>query len=274
MGKNKNVKDTGKYSQMQRERRILDLQKKKEKQNKRAIIAIGAVLLIAIIVIVIWLLAGNSNHNSTEADSPMKAATKYVLNDGMIEGDTSSPNHFVEYTDVFCPYCGMFNRAITDNHDDFKKNYLDSKKMYYEIRVTNALADPNKENDISTTGGESTYCATKQGKFWPYYEALQKKINEDYYSKGIGAYHGAPDIPDIPLSYYEQIANSAGLDGGKLRSCIDGKETLFDLQKSTESMQKLSKSGLPLFILNDYSAAGFSGDYAEAKKIFAAGGVE
>jgi predicted DsbA family dithiol-disulfide isomerase len=251
---------------------------RKARQNKIAIISLLCVGAIAIVIVVIALTSSKSGDGN---GSGANSASDNYLNKATVEGSLDAQNHFVEYNDVFCPYCYKFFDALNQNTDSFKADYLDTKKLNLEIRVTDALADTQKngENDISTVGGKSTYCAANQDKFFTYFIEMQKHINNDYYSKGIGAYHGAPEIKIAdPTSYFLNIANAAGLDTDKFSDCMKGQDALNQLKATTnqfvsDQQTEGGGSGLPYFLFNDYKSSGFQGDYDTIKKMFQAGGV-
>jgi protein-disulfide isomerase len=187
----------------------------------------------------------------------------------LLVGESDSKNHFIEYTDMFCPYCAKFNLALHSADADFQQNFIAPKKMNLEIRLVSMLTD----HENSDKGGSHAYCAARQGKFHEYYSRMIQKVNEQYFSKGIGAYHGAPDIPILPDSFFSDEYDKAGLDKDKMAECMKKGEGLKDLGEATATAVKKLPNGLPHFVFNTFTTSGFDGDYSRIKTMFKAGGV-
>ena len=56
----------------------------------------------------------------------------------MTVGSTDSPNLYVMYTDLMCPYCDVFSRVVMDHWDEFTA-YLDEHHILFEVRLTDYL---------------------------------------------------------------------------------------------------------------------------------------
>lgn len=231
---------------------------------------IKAFLALGVVALVVGLMVYNTSTKPTNAE-PLVA-----WNEAMTKGDPETGKHFIMYTDIFCPYCDKFSNALHANADDFNKNYIDNGKIYYEMRVTD-LNYLSGHSDNSKPAGESTYCAAKQDKFWEYYKALLDKLYEDYHSKGIGVSKTSPRPPTLEVSYYYEIAKSAGLEEVAFVGCMEGHETLEELDAATTRAQRLIESGVPYFVFGDFRASGFDGnwdtdnDYKQAKLMLSAG---
>lgn len=224
-----------------------------------AIAAIG--LVVAIFV---W------NATSPENDQPIE-----TWEEEMTYGDPEAENHFIEYIDMMCPYCTKFYFALHENFDDFKNEYLNNNKIYYEVRLADIVSEHSKN---SYRGNIAGYCAARQeDKFWPFYDTMQRYLNENYYSKNIGSKKGDPEIPKWENDIYYAQAKKSGLNMTEFKTCFDNQETKEELdtntQKAQTTMYSNSISGVPFFIFNDYTSSGFEGNYNTIKQMFKAGGA-
>ncbi|MDR2799442.1 MAG: DsbA family protein [Bifidobacteriaceae bacterium] len=243
-----------------------------------AAIIVGVVALIAVVVVIVTLNSSSTNNTaaSNQADASsnyFSASTDKVWNENMVLGNfEKAHNHFVEYADPMCGYCGKFSLALIENKPKFHSDYLDNNKLSLEVRLTDLLQSDDKV-DNSKRAAEYAYCAADQGRFEDYYDAFMEQLNKDYFSKGIGSYHGAPEIEHLADSYYDDVAKGVNLDEGKLLSCIKSGQGGAQLKKTTASANRIINGGLPNFWFNDFKTGGFEGGWDNVKKMFAAGGV-
>jgi glutaredoxin len=208
--------------------------------------------------------------NATNKPEPEKRG---VWNANMTKGDPTAENHFIEYVDMLCPYCAKFNAALDSQADNFQRDYLDNKKVYYELRLADMISDHNAN---SYRGNVAGYCAARGGneQFWAFYDAVQVYMTDTYYSKGIGDKKGAPEIPRFENDVYVDIAKSSGVAMDDFRSCLDGEETKAELERATTKARAANISGVPYFVFNEYRSSGFDGTYSTIVQMFRAGGVQ
>jgi protein-disulfide isomerase len=230
---------------------------------------IKAILFIALGVFVVGLVIYNAA-NPNKSSSGAKA-----WNEAMTLGNAEAENHFIVYTDIFCPYCDEFSRAWSEREDEFRQEYLDNNKVYFEYRLSDIISDhsPNAER-----GGEGGYCAAAQNAFWPYYHEMLKKLKEDYHSKGIGVSKTSPKIPELEKAYFVDPAKTAAsyaeLDVEKFETCMNEHEMLPELKKNTARASAIVGGGIPYFVFNDFVSSGFGGgDWATVKMMLKAGGA-
>ena len=197
-------------------------------------------------------------------------------NEAMTLGEkTGSKYHYIMYTDVFCPYCDKFSDAIQENFDDFKKHYIEDEKVFFEIRMTDMNYTSGHSNN-SKPGGEGAYCAADQGMFWEYYAGLLGALYEDYHSKGIGVDKTSPKIPDLDNEYFYDVAEKAGLEINRFKTCLKNNEMNDILTTNTNRASNVT-SGVPYFIFGNYRTSGFAGnwdashDYEQVKLMMDAG---
>ncbi|MDR2336661.1 MAG: DsbA family protein [Candidatus Nomurabacteria bacterium] len=230
---------------------------------------IKVILFITLSTLVVGLIIYNASMPKKPADFSKKA-----WHEAMTLGKADAENHFIVYTDIFCPYCDDFSRAWAEHESEFKSDYIESGKVYLEYRLTDIISDhsPNAER-----GGEGGYCAATQGTFWEYYHEMLKKLQEDYHSKGIGVSKTSPKIPELDDDYFVEparaVAEYATLDVGKFESCMKNHEALPELKQNTTKASAVVNGSVPYFVFNDFVSSGFGGDYATVKMMFKAGGV-
>ena len=238
--------------------------------------AIRATAILLIVGLLFALIIYNSMN-------PPKPETK-IWEKGMTLGDANSAEHFFyDYTDIMCPYCDKFAIAMDKHLDDFKKEYVEDQKVFYELRLTNLLASFHPdEGDLvenSTNSALAGYCASDQGNFWGWYGWILDKMNEDYFSQGIGDSAAAKQkIPKLEVSYFTAVGDKiSGIDEARLTECVEKKEMSSKLSQNTKRAAKVISGGLPYYVFDSYIAPGFDGnwevehDWTNAKVMFDAG---
>ncbi len=208
-----------------------------------AIVLLGAFLVYAIA--------------SSSTNKPIYAP----WNDAMTIGNKkTAEHHFVMYTDIFCPYCDKFSNAVTANQEKFEEEYIRGKNVLFEIRMTDVNYNSGHSNN-SKPAAEGAYCAANQGKFWEYYHTILAKLYEEYHSKGIGVSRDSEHIPDLPMDYFYNIGEEAGLDSESFRSCLDNHETEKIVTQNTNKAGSIIGGGVPFFQFDKYTASGFAGNW-------------
>lgn len=238
-----------------------------------------AIRAIAVLLIVGFLFA-LIIYNNMNPDKP----DINVWNKAMTIGDVETAEHvFYDYTDIMCPYCDKFALAMDAHLEDFKKEYAEEKKVFYEVRLTNLLATfhPGEESIVanSTNSAAAGYCAADQNKFWEWYGWVLEKLNNDYFSKGIGDSASAKQhIPKLDVGYFTKVGDKIkDLDENKLSECIASDSTSATVKKWTQKAAKVIQGGLPYYVFNTYISPGFDGnwevehDWKNAKTMFEAG---
>ena len=193
-----------------------------------------------------------------------------VWDAGTTIGDPETAElHYVQYSDLACPYCDVFTRLIVENEEDFK-NFLAEHKILYEIRMTEMIYDSTKST-LSRNGNIASYCALNEGKFIEYYHAAVMKLYEDYHSKGIGDTKTSPMIDPLPISYWLEIGHNLGL-GETFDTCVENEEPLEKIIANTKRATQTAQ-GLPYFAFGKFKQAGFDNtwDYEYVKYYLEAG---
>ena len=177
-----------------------------------------------------------------------------VWDEGTTIGDSeTATRHYVQYSDLACPYCDVFTRLTIENEEEFSQ-YLADHQILFEIRLTEMLFD-SVGSEISRDSAVAAYCARREGKFVDYYHAGVMALYEDYHSKGIGDSKTAPKITGMADDYWLEIGHKLGL-GEEFDSCVGNQETLSEVAKNTKKAEQQA-SGLPFFQFDKYTFAGF-----------------
>lgn len=191
-------------------------------------------------------------------------------NANMVMGDIGAPNRMIDYMDYFCSYCGEVAKAA--GTDQFKKDYIDTKKLAFENRIVTILKEksPNTEQ-----GAEAAYCAADQHKYWQYTHHIMPRIKADYFDKGIGVNTVPVPVPieKLPIEYFLVSARAVELDVGKFQSCVEDQTHRDEIAESTRRALELGVNGLPYLVVNGRHSSGFAGGYDGLKAILEAGGV-
>ena len=125
------------------------------------------VIAIGLAIVILFALIA---YNAANPGKPNFVA----WNENMTLGDKeTAKHHYVMYTDLFCPYCDKFSLAVKAHKDEFQKEYLEDKGVYFEIRMTRmnyvshksensknaAIARPSRIN----SGTFTILCSTSSG---------------------------------------------------------------------------------------------------------------
>ncbi len=128
------------------------------------------------------------------ADPQVSAADK-----GRIEGDANAKTWLIVASDFQCPFCKQW-------HDESYKIIYDEYVRPGKIKVAYVNFPLNQHQNAMPTA-EAAMCASAQGKFWPFHEALfatQKQWEE---------------LPS-PAAVLDSIAGAVGLDKTAWNQCV------------------------------------------------------
>ena len=211
--------------------------------------AVSTIALVAIILaigsLIIFNMSKPQNHDNQ------------VWNEGTTIGKMDAKNYYVMYTDLACPYCNAFSRAIMEHEDEFMKDYIEGKDILFELRITEFLYQYSEHHpDMSEWGAEGVYCARNQGKFWEYYHAALKALWDDYNSKGIGISKTSPKIEGMTADYWLKIGEKLDL-GEEFRTCFAEHKMLNEIRANTEKATKYVDGGVPYFKFGNFTTGGF-----------------
>ncbi len=223
---------------------------------------VGRILLIiGIVLVFLAIFIISATHKSPASEQVWDMRTTI--------GSTEAKKHYVMYTDLMCPYCDVFSRAVMDHQDEFEQ-FLADNDVLFEIRLTDMLYY-GSDSEMSQDAAEAAFCAIHEDKFWDYYHGALTALYNDYHSKGIGSSKTATPIKNMPEDYWIQIGLDAGL-GEDFQNCVNNRETAAEVEEQTMKASQFAE-GMPTFSFEKFKNSGFSDTWGwdEAKQLLEAG---
>lgn len=219
------------------------------------------IAIVAVVLAFVGLVVISSSQKQTIVDK--------VWRTEMSVGPEDANKLYVMYTDLVCPYCDVFSRAVQDHWDEFLA-FLNEHKILFEVRLTNTLYLGNGY-EMSRDSAEAAYCAARENKFWEYYHGAVQALWDDYHSKGIGNNKTATPITNLPEDYWQKIGHQVGL-GNNFDECIKTHATAGEVEEATEKAARTAQ-GMPTFAFGKFTTAGFSDTWGweEARAMLEAG---
>lgn len=141
------------------------------------------------------------NKNNSEQATSVASAMKPISKDDHILGNPNAEIIIVEYSDTECHFCKRFHETMHQIIDEYGKNGKVAW-VYRHFPLSQLHSKAAKE-------AEATECAFDQGgntAFWAYTDRL---------------YELTPSNNNLDLNSLPQIAEDIGLDGTKLKECLD-----------------------------------------------------
>ena len=138
------------------------------------------------------------------------------------KGPAAAPVTVVKFEDFHCPFCKEAQRTIAQ----LLERYPDRVKLVHKDYPIDEL------HPAARAGHLAARCATEQGKFWPYHDAL---------------YINAPKTAPEELRGY---AKAAGLDVASFDQCLSAGRYAAPVQKDIDEAKHAGVSGTPAFFIN------------------------
>lgn len=199
---------------------------------------LGLVAIVGVLGVGIAAQSNGSEPGAASAPAPAAAAedmARRIPGDPAALGDPKAPVVLVEYSDLRCPFCGIYARETLPLLVD---EYVKSGKLRVEWR------------DLPVFGQESVDAAVaeraagEQGKFWEFNAAT---------------YAHAPERAHLELSKDSllQLARDAGVpDMARFESDL-ASPTLLNLVKAdANEARSIGATGTPLFLVNGTAISG------------------
>lgn len=192
-------------------------------------------LLIGLVVLAVVVLAVAAylifREPSGEA-VPAEATLTFTVTDrDRTLGSPKAPVTMIEYAAPTCPICAHFNNDI---FRQFKREYIDTGKVFYVFRVF-----PLQAADVAA---EAIARCMPKDNYFTFLDLLyrnQSRWDPDGY-----------DIPDVHGALIK-MANIAGMPAEKADSCIsDQAETKRIEQVGLDAQTRYGVSGTPTFLVN------------------------
>ncbi|SDQ12176.1 Protein-disulfide isomerase [Leucobacter chromiiresistens] len=155
--------------------------------------------------------------------------------DPMAIGDADAPVVLVEWTDMRCPYCAVFNQETLPTIVD---EYVEAGKVRIEVR------DVAFFGEASETASVAARAAGEQGRFMEYLDAV---------------YAAAPaeGHPDLPADQLIGFAEEVGVpDIAKFTADLEDPALRAAVQQSTATAQQAGVTGVPFFAIGTDALSG------------------
>lgn len=182
----------------------------------------------AMLILMVALIVGGLKIYKSQSLSTLKSTAN-----AKAKGNPSAAVKIVEYIDFQCPACAQgaifLKKYIAENPD----------KIYLEMRYF-----PLSMHKHAFLSARYAECAAHQGKFWPFHDALVEK--QDQWK---GLYDAKPA--------FESLAQDAGIDMNKIRSCINDpqtEKTIMD-QKTEGTIRGVQST--PTYFINGKLVVGY-----------------
>jgi protein-disulfide isomerase len=146
------------------------------------------------------------------------------------KGSASAKVTLVEVSDYHCPFC---RRHMQMTQPQIDTEYISTGKIQY-VFIDYPIEQLHPE---AFKAHEAANCAGDQGKYWEMHARLFAQPTRD-------------------LGLLLSQAPSLGLDGGKLRACLDSNKYAKPVRDSVERMEQLGIDSTPTFLLGVTPAAG------------------
>jgi protein-disulfide isomerase len=155
--------------------------------------------------------------------------------DPMAMGDINAPVVLVQWTDLRCPFCAVFNRELLPVID---KEYIQTGKVRLEV------TDIAFFGAQSEKAGAAALAAAQQGKYFEFIKVV---------------YAAAPEKghPDLPREKLIDFARKAGVpDIARFERALDDDALVTSVQAATATAQQLTVSSVPFFVAGRSALAG------------------
>jgi protein-disulfide isomerase len=219
-----------------RARRAARRREQERATRRRRLVRIGGWIVggIAAAGVAVGLVLANAG--------PGPDAGSSVSADDPTLGQADAPVTIVEYGDFKCPFCTRFAQ---ETEPQLVHQYVDTGKVRLVWR------DFPRIDAGSPVAAAAARCAAKQGRFWPYHDALYDYIWTNWYgagrsAEGLTAYDG----------HYEELAQSVGLDLDAFRSCVSSGRTRSIVTASHQEGLADGVTGTPTFLVNGQRVVG------------------
>jgi protein-disulfide isomerase len=191
----------------------------------------GAIVVAALLIAGALVYNTGSRAIMPAVNQPSSGRGDIVDADDVWLGNTSAPVTIVEFGDYQCPYCGKF---FTETESQIREQYIKSGKVKMQFRDFPFLGP---ESDQSA---QAAQCASDQGKFWLYHDALYKEEIAD----------GHEGNGNLSLPKLKSIAQQLGMDAAKFAGCLDSGKYKTEVQNDYDDGVAAGVQGTPAVFIN------------------------
>lgn len=161
-------------------------------------------------------------------DKAKENVSKMNLQNSPSKGASAAKVTIVEYTDFQCPFCSRGYTTV----EQLLKDYDGKVKVIYKALPLTNIHNWAEDSAVAVA------CVAEQNKdaFWKYYSYFfenQKTIQKDTLNQKVMS-----------------MAKENGLDEAALKTCIDSKKTLPQVQADMKEAQSLGFTSTPSFMVN------------------------
>lgn len=150
--------------------------------------------------------------------------------EGYLRGDPNAPVTIIEFGDFECPACGQF-AAVTE--PDMRTRIIDAglaNFRFFDYPL------PMHLNTMSASLAAS--CAADQNKFWEMHDAIFA-----------GQYDWNSQSTSNPAKFFDQYAQTIGLDVAAYKSCFSSQKNLARIEAHKAEGNKVGVGSTPTFII-------------------------
>jgi protein-disulfide isomerase len=162
-----------------------------------------------------------------EAPVPFRANVDVA--DAPVRGAKTAPITIVEYSDFHCPFCRRVQPTLTA----LLEKYKGQVRLVYKHLPLDGL------HPQARRVSEAAWCATSQGKFWGFHDAVYADSSND--------------ASDEALTRY---ASKAGLDAAAFTACLANPDAKAAIQRDVAEGEALGLSSTPGFFVNGREVRG------------------
>ncbi len=207
----------------------------------------GFYILIGAVVVVGGYLLMNAGGSEGAPDlAPVALAGGDIVADmasGTPLGAEDAPAVIMEFADFLCQHCRQFNSL---SGKLLRQNYAFSGSLKW-ISFDFPLWPE------SWAPAMAAQCAKRQGKYWEMKDLLFARV--DSWKR-----EGNPNRKFI------DYARDLGLDAGAFKSCVDGQETLAEVQATRAYGESLGVSSTPTLFFNGEHVTGRDMNYGSLEE--------
>lgn len=153
--------------------------------------------------------------------SELKTHPQTIIADSPITGSLNQKNILIEFSDFQCPYCQQAYETVKT----FLKNHDEVTLVYKHFPLSSI-------HPQAMAAAKASWAAGKQGKFWPYYDALFTQQE------------------NLGNKLYLEIANNLNLNINQFERDRNSQRADFAIAKDMELANKIGIQGTPLFVFN------------------------
>jgi len=147
-------------------------------------------------------------------------------------GNTQAPLTMVEFSDYECSFCQQYYATA---FAEIKRDFIDTGKLRYVVRD---FPLPSHRN--AARAARAAHCAADQGRFWEMHAALLKGESLD-------------------LQAIVEAAQTLGLDGPRLRACVESGQFDGAIRKSIAEANAAGVNSTPTFVIGPSRGGGVEG---------------